>query len=872
MSVVYCFDITGDVSNQEEFKKKVEKLYTKKKFNIFESAEELPFIIIYSKTDKRVCIQMVSRSKKNIEKLEEIHKKFKKIDLNLGDNVLGKPYKLIMEQCTWWEKEESKKSNVKWKTLSHNGPYFTHIIEPYEAHKVPILYGGKKYMLTQAEERIANFYAQRLTSEEAGTVSVIWTKDSVFNNNFWSDFKKYLTAEHAKIFKNFKDFNFSKIVEHFKNKKKDEKAKTTAEKRKKKEKLLERKAEYGYAMINGIKEPIGNFIIEPAAIFYGRGENPNRGKIKRDIEPEEVTINVEDDVEVLPPKGHKWLAVVHDNTASWLATWKDPILEDNKYMWFSAEGQIKGKSDMLKYEKARKLNKYLSTVQKKYKADINSNVVVEQQLGTVLYLIDNFGFRVGNEKDESETDTVGASTLRVEHLKLKSNNTIAFDFLGKDSIRYFKEISVDNGVYKNLKEFISGKDKTDLIFDKITSTSINDYLKTFDETFSAKIFRTRLASSLMYDSLGKIKIPKKASQSDKKREFISANSMVAEVLNHRKTAPTKTTDILTKYKGELKELKKEMAKKKHLEKDLTAIKKRIQTKRNQIEIKANTLNVAITTSLTNYIDPRIVISWSKKTDTTISQIYSGVLQKKFRWAIDTTDKTWDYKIEPLKGIPEKLHQKLTEDCNDERPISHRGPRPQKKAGKPPLKKAGKPPFKKAGKPPFKSQTSRPPIQYDAMRNFKQVLLFSPVEEAKIVYYSEKSIVVFDFSSDIYSYLMSTKKARYNPFLTILGEKKKGLIYASTNYEDVVEILTFYKMDQNVPNTSPERLKLLHTLYKDPKVDRIMSNIPNRLLSKMQECLQKTNAKEMFSPGSIITLNFLYYLEKNYPKIFDDLNL
>ena len=38
--------------------------------------------------------------------------------------------------------------------------------------------------------------------------------------------------------------------------------------------------------------------------------------------------------------------------------------------------------------------------------------------------------RVGDEKDPDEADTVGATTLRKEHIKI-TTNTIEFDFLGK---------------------------------------------------------------------------------------------------------------------------------------------------------------------------------------------------------------------------------------------------------------------------------------------------------------------------------------------------------------------------------------------------------------------------------------------------------
>lgn len=60
--------------------------------------------------------------------------------------------------------------------------------------------------------------------------------------------------------------------------------------------------------------------------------------------------------------------------------------------------------------------------------------------------------RAGNEKEEGETaDTVGCCSLRVEHIKLHSKldgqeHVVEFDFLGKDSIRYYNKVSVEKPV------------------------------------------------------------------------------------------------------------------------------------------------------------------------------------------------------------------------------------------------------------------------------------------------------------------------------------------------------------------------------------------------------------------------------------------
>lgn len=75
--------------------------------------------------------------------------------------------------------------------------------------------------------------------------------------------------------------------------------------------------EYGFCMIDGHKEKIGNFKIEPPGLFRGRGEHPKMGKLKRRVVSEDIIINCSKGSKApQPPPGHKWKEVRHDNTVS----------------------------------------------------------------------------------------------------------------------------------------------------------------------------------------------------------------------------------------------------------------------------------------------------------------------------------------------------------------------------------------------------------------------------------------------------------------------------------------------------------------------------------------------------------------------------
>ena len=608
---------------------------------------------------KRICVDLVHKIIKNYLKLEDIHEQIKSKDLKIKgtDIILSQPEPEVLEHHITQKKIKMPKGYY-WMTLQHNGPYFTWIHEPYKPHGAPICYDGKDYKLTPREEEVANFWARRITTDE--TSHDKWTKDTVFRKNFWRDFKKYLTPLHKKEFKDFDKLNFKKIVKKLKHIKD---AETEADKREKKKKSVEKKYEYGFAIINGIKEPIGNFTIEPSSIFLGRGKNKIRGSIKRHITPNEVTINIGKDAKApQPPKGYKWKKVVHDHTARWLMKWKDSLTDSMKYVYMSAEGQFKSASDAAKFEKSRKLNRYIDDVRSGYQKSINSSDTTNRQLGTVMYLIDHYGLRVGGANDDSTADTFGASTLLVEHTKLVPPNKIHLNFLGKDSIEYDKIMEVSPEVYRNIKYFLRGKSKKSDLFDNINACVINNYLKSFDKDLSAKVFRTRLGSHLMYNALKKIKLPKSANQTQKKFAFDKANVEIAKALNHQKSVAKGTEATLKKYKQQLKDWTKELKIKKKGNRSTKSLEERIRKKKNAIELKDDGKSVSTTTSKQNYIDPRLVVAWSKANKMDIKGGYTSMMQRKFRWAIDNTSPTWDYeKTKMLQGF-EKLQPAIQSDC------------------------------------------------------------------------------------------------------------------------------------------------------------------------------------------------------------------
>jgi DNA topoisomerase-1 len=158
----------------------------------------------------------------------------------------------------------------------------------------------------------------------------------------------------------------------------------------------------------------------------------------------------------------------------------------------------------------------------------------DRQRATAVYLIDKFALRAGNEKGEDEADTVGCCSLKYEHVTLRPPQTVIFDFLGKDSIRFYDEVEVDPQVFKNLKIFKKDpKQAGDEIFDRLTTSGLNKYLSGYMQGLTAKVFRTYNASWTMASLLKEMK--SSGTIQEKIKDYNDANRKVAILCNHKRT-------------------------------------------------------------------------------------------------------------------------------------------------------------------------------------------------------------------------------------------------------------------------------------------------------------------------------------------------
>ena len=515
------------------------------------------------------------------------------------------------------DKEMSRiKIENKWETLIHNGVKFP---EEYEQKNIQIIYDGKDIFLSKKAEEDAFLYAKYIDTE--------YVTNSIFRKNFFNDWRKSLGKDHVIQLLNLCDF--SKMKEYI-----------IKEKEKKKDKQTDEDNKYKIVIVDGKQQNVSNYRMEPPGIFIGRGKNPHLGKIKKRIYPEDVTINISKDVPIPDTIiGHKWGKIIHDKSVEWLASWKDTITGKTKYLWLSAHSDMKANNDQKKFDLARKLKRKIMQINDENERNMKSSDSKIRQIATALFFIDKLAIRVGNEKAEDETDTVGVTNLRVEHIELGENNKITLSFLGKDSVPYINTINVDDIVYNNVKGLIQDKSKNDQIFDQITSNDVNKYLQKYIINLTAKVFRTYNASNLFQKELRKITKRYEGMGGQEKAildDFIKANAKVAKMMNHQKNVTTGYKKNLDKVNETIKKLKKQLSKAKKIKKNVTIekIKNKIKNYKSKKEIVKEMKNISLGTSKANYIDPRITAAFMKKHKLDINKLFSKTLQEKFRWAFE----------------------------------------------------------------------------------------------------------------------------------------------------------------------------------------------------------------------------------------------
>jgi DNA topoisomerase-1 len=526
------------------------------------------------------------------------------------------------------------------KSLSHNGIY----VPPYYYKGLSVKIQGRTIKLTPKSEQMAIAWIKK-------TQSILSPPDKIFQKSFMKElleqlktenpemnFLKLFSSDYLRKVENDKadnagnaEIDFSEVAQYIEQEKlkklnmsQNEKKQQAQQRKTKREELKEK---FGYAMVDGEKLEIANWTAEPACLFAGRGDHPRRGKWKEGPKEEEIILNLSPDSS--RPPGN-WKGIVWEPDKMYVAKWEDKLSGKIKYVWFSDSAFLKQNREKEKFKKAEKLGKQIATIEEHIIKNLDAQDEAIRKIATVCWLILKPNMRVGDEKDPGEADTVGAITLRPEHITIEGD-VLHFDFLGKDCVRWVKNVQAPPSVIINIEQY--AKASKEYLFEGVNSKKVTRFLSKKMTGLTAKVFRTWRCTRTLKEYLNKSGVTKKDADYLKKFQAKMANLKVAEVANHKRKIPPNFDQRLAKKEAKLKELEAKLEEKKAEGKKTESLKTRVEKTKLDVELIKLTKEYNLGTSLKSYIDPTAYVKWAKSVDFNLDKFYPKTLQKKFSWAL-----------------------------------------------------------------------------------------------------------------------------------------------------------------------------------------------------------------------------------------------
>ena len=583
--------------------------------------------------------------------------------------------------------------------LVHNGVI---VPDPPPHLGLALAIQGLPVVMTPKQEEMAMTWAKK-----QGTPYV---EDRVFARNFMADFSQELGYSPAL---KLDDVDFGPAIRVV-GAERAAKERLTKEERKAlaagrkivREALRE---QYGHAIVDGERTELANYVVEPSGIFMGRGKHPLRGRWKEGARRRDITLNLSPDA---PRPPGEWGQIVWQPESLWVARWKDKLSGKLKYVWLSDTASIKQEREARKFDRAHELHARLDMVRERIARDLADPEPKPRMIATACYLIDILCLRVGDEKDPDEADTIGATTLRPEHVTLHPGGSAEFRFLGKDSVLWHKKLDLPGVVQGNLEELIRNARPSNTsgngdrshptrdmpqIFPDISSRNVNAYLSGILPGLTAKVFRTHHATIAVRDGLADSLIQASDPEHEKWEAANLANLEAAMLCNHTKQAPAswprsrqrykerreKATVRVSTYRERVRDyrealtaLRKEAREKRQAakpaqrdkvkaryEKRIAVAGRRVERTQIQLEkarlardkVKAQSSIASkkrtwnLGTSLKSYIDPRVYYQWGKQVEyDVLERYYPKALRRKFAW-VKSVDEAGETEI-PLEAI------------------------------------------------------------------------------------------------------------------------------------------------------------------------------------------------------------------------------
>jgi DNA topoisomerase I len=214
------------------------------------------------------------------------------------------------EVFKWWEVgDPTGDGSIKWQTLEHNGVIFPPPYESlpagiqmkYNGMRIPRISGSVSYhFFPQANPLISLQQLRKLpgsmllcwkqTTRRTPRSTRISSRTSRLSSSsihLFVDMFLHLLMTHDVVeqrdgtkITSFEQCDFRPMFEYFEAEKARKKSLSAAEKKELKKTKDAYELKYTTCLLDGRKEKVGNFRVEPPGLFRGRGDHPKKGALK----------------------------------------------------------------------------------------------------------------------------------------------------------------------------------------------------------------------------------------------------------------------------------------------------------------------------------------------------------------------------------------------------------------------------------------------------------------------------------------------------------------------------------------------------------------------------------------------------------------
>ncbi|HEX9984757.1 MAG TPA: DNA topoisomerase IB [Thermoanaerobaculia bacterium] len=204
-----------------------------------------------------------------------------------------------------------------------------------------------------------------------------------------------------------------------------------------------------------------------------------------------------------------------------------------QYLYHS---KFRAQREEAKFRHVVEFGESLATLRRRVRADLKRDELDRQRvLASMVRLIDQGFFRIGNDKSAESESTYGLSTIRGQHVKV-NGDAVLFDYVGKWQKKQKRavadpEVAAVVGKLKSMKgtelfKFVSNGRLVD-----VKDRHVNEYIQSIiGEEFTAKDFRTWAGTLLC--SIALAMEGQGASKTERKRKIRKAIVATSEQLGN----------------------------------------------------------------------------------------------------------------------------------------------------------------------------------------------------------------------------------------------------------------------------------------------------------------------------------------------------